>query len=183
MKGMMNMFAKDIDKRSREKMISFLRNHFRYYTMNSWNLLTSYANNVKINNLQLPNDLANKAYDFLCAECDDYNFDIRDRISEFMEETGYSAGFNGRSDGYIVLYDTKRENDRLYTIVNSIDDNDDFEDWSLDELRERTKLVEAFDKLCDDIRDIFIYYVENAQIETVTTMQPVKKTIAKIPDT
>ena len=176
------MFAKNVNKRSKAAMIQFLTVHFRYYTMNSWNRTTSYANNVKLNNLQLPENLDDKAYEFLSAECRDYYYDIDERINMFTRKTGYAAGFNGRSDGYIVLYDTKREDDGYKIIMSGIDEDTDFDDWSVDELRERTRLVEAFDKLCDDIRDIFIHYVKNAKIEYVTIMQPIHKTIAVIPE-
>lgn len=36
-----NKFAKKVDTRSRQAMAEFLTNHFRYYTMNSWNGSTS----------------------------------------------------------------------------------------------------------------------------------------------
>jgi len=42
------MFYKQVDKRYRETMRKFLRKHFRYNTMNSWNRSTSYANNIKL---------------------------------------------------------------------------------------------------------------------------------------
>lgn len=176
------MFFKKVNKSSRKEMIAFLRNHFRYYTMNSWNLSKSYANRVKLHDLQIPSEFIDKAYAFIEAECDDYDFDVADKINEFKVKTGYGAGFNGRSNGYIVLYDTKRENGCLHTITRGIDDNEDFEEWSIEELRERTRLVEAFDKLCDDIRDIFIDYVKSVKIETVTEMVPITKIVASIPD-
>jgi len=33
----------DATQATKEEMIAFLRDHFRYYTMNSWNRSTSYA--------------------------------------------------------------------------------------------------------------------------------------------
>lgn len=62
---MSDYFSKQIDTDSRQTMAEFLANHFRYYTMNSWNRLTSYANNVKIQNLSLSSEQASKAYDLL----------------------------------------------------------------------------------------------------------------------
>ncbi len=38
---------------TREAMIAYLRKHFRYYIMNSWNRSKSYARNVKVYNLGL----------------------------------------------------------------------------------------------------------------------------------
>lgn len=63
------MFFKEVDKNDRNAMIEFLSNHFRYYTMNSWNRLTSYANNVKIYNLPIDTEIHDKAYDFLSERC------------------------------------------------------------------------------------------------------------------
>ena len=51
---MSDYFSKQIDTDNRQAMAEFLANHFRYYTMNSWNRLTSYANNVKSKNSSLP---------------------------------------------------------------------------------------------------------------------------------
>lgn len=86
-------------------MIDYLSNHFRYHTMNSWNRSTSYAANVKIHNLKFKTkEGRNRAYDLLNTDgaMDDVNFILH----EFDESHDYQwqAGFNGRSGGYIVLY-------------------------------------------------------------------------------
>lgn len=173
------MFAQKVDMRSRANMINFLISHFRYYTMNPWNRLTSYANNIKLHNLPIPSELVNKAYDFISAECPDYSFAVNDRISDFTQKTGYTAGFNGRSAGYIVLYDTKLDDCRTI-LAHSIDDYEDFADWSIDEIRDRVKLIQSFDKLCDDILDIFLYYLKNTEIKTVRIMKPETRIIAEL---
>lgn len=49
----MRKFSQPIDLRSRREMTDYLRNHFRYSTMNSWNHATSYACNLKIYGLGL----------------------------------------------------------------------------------------------------------------------------------
>ena len=51
------MYHKQIDKRYKETLIKFLKNHFRYNTMNSWNRSTSYANNIKLHNIDKPDDV------------------------------------------------------------------------------------------------------------------------------
>ena len=48
------MYYKEIDKRYRETLEKFLKKHFRYNTMNSWNRSTSYANNIKLHNVDKP---------------------------------------------------------------------------------------------------------------------------------
>ena len=51
------MYYKEVDKRYKESMIKYLRKHFRYHTMNSWNKSTSYANNIKLYNIDKPKDI------------------------------------------------------------------------------------------------------------------------------
>lgn len=56
-------FAQKIDMRSRKKMTEYLKNHFRYFTANSWNRSTSYACNLKIYKLGLSREIENKLYE------------------------------------------------------------------------------------------------------------------------
>lgn len=97
-------FYKDVNKNSRKDMIAFLQNHFRYHLMNSWNQTTSYANNIKIQNLCIPENIKSAFYDMLSID------DIYDMaapvLSEFMYKYDgrYQIGRNGRSGGYLVLY-------------------------------------------------------------------------------
>lgn len=90
---------------TKEEMIDFLREHFRYHTMNSWNNATSYARNVKLHNLGLTRDQRDRAYDIIYAEgaYDEINAILHafDAAHEFR----YQMSFNGRSGGYIVLYE------------------------------------------------------------------------------
>lgn len=89
---------------TREEMVAFLRDHFRYDTMNSWNRSTSYARNVKIYNLGLTHEQEMRAHELLEVR------NTFDEINEIIHEFGadhdfrWQAGFNGRSSGYIVLY-------------------------------------------------------------------------------
>lgn len=177
------MFRKDINFNDRQEMINYLTNHFRYYTMNSWNRMTSYAQNIKLHNLNIPQELSNKAYDFIsCDSTDEYCWDVNDLINEFTAETGYSAGFNGRSGGYIVMYDTEL-NDRLERRVLSrgIDEYEDFGEWETEDLIKRTTLVQRFDKLCDDIRDLFLDYVARCEIKDIEVIHKETKRIAVLP--
>lgn len=176
--------------------------------MNSWNLSTAYANNVKVFNLALPKEIEDKAWDFVC---DDVESDLQNIISEliyeFREETGYDVGFNGRSGGYLVMYEAHKVLDehksycptcgqRNYQVATEgndkcsicgckrmnyskpiyrwatypgrsvgSDDPEFYEDFSMKQLKEEVKLVQRFDRLCDDIRDEFIYLLEHGEIE------------------
>jgi len=99
------MYYKEVDKRYKETMVKFLKNHFRYNTMSSWNKSTSYANNIKLHNVDKPEDVDNDTwYDMLSIT------KWQEKLSELLEDFGrrhewqWQAGINGRSGGYIVLY-------------------------------------------------------------------------------
>lgn len=147
---------------TRKEMVDFLKNHFRYNTANSWNQSTSYARNVKIYNLGFSEVLAGKALDLICEE--GFNELIAHQydplVEQFEEETtlDYTIGFNGRSDGYLVLYNKLNP-------LKSIDMGEDFEDLDDFEVGERYSLVKLFDKYCDYFVDVFKYVVEMSQLE------------------
>ena len=61
----MRKISQPIDLRSRCEMTDYLRNHFRYSTMNSWNHATSYACNLKIYRLGLDPEIESKLFDML----------------------------------------------------------------------------------------------------------------------
>lgn len=174
-----DMFSAKVDKRSRAAMVHFLSNHFRYYTANSWNRSTSYANNVKIHRLPIPAELQEMAYDIACGavRSPDFDFICEDEFRAFLDDTGYFAGFNGRSSGYIVMYDTKRKDDTNEIIALCgvpIDQNADFDDkdeWDIHRLRERVILVERFDQMCLNILNRFIELLKESKVETHTVVK------------
>lgn len=175
-----DMFSSKVDKRSRAAMVHFLENHFRYYTANSWNRSTSYANNVKIHNLPIPDDLKDLAYDIAFGSIQSPEFEeiCNEEISNFFEDTGYHAAFNGRSGGYLVMYDTQRKADTKEIVVlagRPIDQDEDFNDkdeWPIERLRERVILVERFDTMCMNILARFITLLQNSKVETRTYLVP-----------
>ena len=81
------MFTRNVAD-NRVSMINFLTKHFRYYTSNPWNRSTSYANNVKLQNLEIPDELREKAYDFIGLESPEYQYAIQELINDFRHETG-----------------------------------------------------------------------------------------------
>lgn len=159
-----------VDISSPKSMWTFLANHYKYYTMNSWNGLKSIANNVKLYNLNLEGDYCT-ALNFLFDESDvgDLQFLIQETCNEFdLSHPGYSVGFNGRSGGYLVLYSTDHNKSVLPDCVDNYDSYEDFKADCADygervsdylyELRTVTKVVRDFDKLCDDLRDLVNEY-------------------------
>lgn len=100
----MTIFSQNVDRNSHTAMRNFLWRHFRYNTMNSWNNSTSYAHNMKITHLGLESSIVDKLFDLIQTE--EFYEPIRNLISEFGTDHNYEwqAGFNGRSGGYLVLY-------------------------------------------------------------------------------
>lgn len=97
-------FYQKVDLRSRRKMIDFLCGHKRYDTMSSWNCSTSWANNLKVYNV-IPDELQDKVHEMM--ETEDFYYDINNVIAEYNRKNEYwlQAGFNGRSGGYLVMYE------------------------------------------------------------------------------
>jgi hypothetical protein len=151
-------YIKGIDITNDKQMFEFINNHFRYYTANSWNRGRSIAHNVKIYNLGLSGDHWT-ALTFL--QDDDY-FVVNMMVEDWeTEHRGYKVGFNGRSGGYLVLYNAAGGS----AIPDTLD-YDNYEDYKADmrdyygsvkanrnELRDFVKVVQDFDRLCDEIRD------------------------------
>ena len=102
-------YRTNIDICNDKQMFNFLKGHFRYDTMNSWNRLQSIANNVKIYNLKLDGD----CWVALSMLNKDNYFTVNMMIEDWEDEhPNYKVGFNGRSGGYLVLYN---KNDKKYS--------------------------------------------------------------------
>lgn len=144
----MRKFYQSVDLRSRKAMTDFLEHHFRCPTMNSWNGSYSYACNLKIYKLGLDQEIADKLYEML--DIPEFFYFQSDLVNDFAQKHDYvwQARFNGRNGGYLVLYQGDREH---YYPNRGTDDDADFEEWEMYELRERVKLVQEFDKLADDM--------------------------------
>lgn len=155
---------------TRREMVTYLKNHFRYNTANSWNQSTSYANNIKVYNLGLSDELEDRAYDLICENGFNELMDCQyyDLIEQFEEDVdGYTIGFNGRSGGYLVLYHKNYP-------FRSLDMHEDFEDFDDFEIKERYELVKLFDEYCNYFIDAFKYAVENVTIEEEEVVTKIK---------
>lgn len=218
------MFYKEVDKRYRNSMKDFLTKHTRYNTMNSWNRSTSYANNIKLHNIDKPADINEQTW-WELLEITQW----QERLSDLLEEFGrahnwlWQAGINGRSGGYVVLYrggikpsgyksycthcgqrnyqevpegqigicgrceakarvNFKETHMQVFTYPGKDTDmGEDFEDWSLSNLRARVELVQEFDKLTDAIVNDYIQLCQNNRIieeeilvpKTIKVLEPV----------
>lgn len=185
------MFTKIVDTNNRDEMITFLKNHFRYHTMNPWNNSTSYANNVKLYNLNIPEDKFNLAFEIITGEieCTDYQIQMNNILHQFTEDTGYIISTNGRSGGYLVMYDTEfNTNTGTHMVMpgRNIDMYENFEEWSDFELQERVHIVTQFDKACSELCqmliDILNTYVEHVEETTKTIVVTHRTLIAPKPE-
>lgn len=153
-------YKKGIDITNDKQMFNFLKNHFTYTTLGSWNRLYSIANNVKLYNLGLSGDWCNALSLLESGEYENLNW----MIQEWQEaHPGYEVYFNGRSSGYLILKD-KEYNGHI--LPESILDSDNYSDYknycrynfgsvraNRNELIMYTKLIQDFDKLCDELRN------------------------------
>ncbi len=155
------MFYKTgIDITNDKQMFDFLKEHFRYATLNGWNHLYSIANNVKLYKLGLTGDWCTALRLLYENDYETVKFMIEDWE---REHPGYRVFFNGRSNGYLVLYNNDSNDDVLPHSITDNDDYSQYKEWcryygytvkeNRFELQMFTKLVRDFDKLCDELRD------------------------------
>lgn len=154
------MFYKTgVDITNDKQMFNFLKNHFEYYIMNSWNRVCSIANNVKLYRLNLTGDWT-VAQNLL--DSGEYET-IHELIYDWMHShPGYEVRFNGRSGGYLVLCYTNKRGHVLPEEILECDNYDEYKRYCKEycgsvkvnrsELVFYTKLVQDFDKLCDTLR-------------------------------
>lgn len=174
-------YQKGIDITNDKQMFNFLKNHFEYNTMNPWNGCSSIANNVKLYKLRLSGDWTTALNLLETGGYDEVNW----MIQEWQREhNGFEVGFNGRSGGYLVLY----EDDNCGNVLpEDFVDCEDYEEYkrycklyygsvkaNRDNLVFYTKLVQDFDKLCDAIRE-YVDYLSNLKFEVIEMKESVDK--------
>lgn len=168
-------FSRDI-KYDSASCRNFLDLHTRCFIDMSANI-TTYANDVRVSRLGLNLVQEAKARQFVEAECKEYEKALSDLLSTFREITGYSVGFFGENRSYLGLYYCAPIKDHK---IHALDHNEDFLLWEVGPLVERVRLVQFFDKLCDEIRDIFIWYSEHTEIVDVEEIITIHKMVAEL---
>lgn len=153
-------YKKGIDITKDKEMFNFIKEHFTYYTLNSWNGLTSIANKVKLYNLGLSGDWSVALNLLDNGEYETVNELIRDWE---REHPSYTVGFNGRSGGYLVLGNKHNNYSVIPDTIFECVDYDEYKRYcrefygavknNRDELVETVRLIQDFDRLCDSLRD------------------------------
>ena len=88
------------EKMNDQEKFDYIKNHFRYNTMSSWNRVTSFANNVKIHNLGFTKEQQDKYYTIFCnpnfSEIDAQSLydNIDELIYKFQEEYNFNFCLN-----------------------------------------------------------------------------------------
>ncbi len=163
----MNFFNQTLKIKTLEDEFNYIKNHFKYWTMNSWNGLVSIANNVKIYNLGLTAAQLDKAYDLL--DCKNFY----DDINLLIYDSELQVTFNGKSSGYLVLHNFENNGCAVspwywdYENFNKLYPDYDHETIE-DIINYDFELVRDFDILCDELRERLIYQIENSEIKTET---------------
>lgn len=150
--------VKGINKGHSKEVFNYLKNHYRYDTMNSWNEEKSIAHNVKLYNLELEGDCG-----VAQEKLERYAYEAVNEKLDLWEDKhpGYSVGFNGRSGGYLVLYSSNAHS-RIPAWLSDNEDYDHYKVWCKEyqggvcyndyQLKSFYNTVRSFDELCDEIR-------------------------------
>lgn len=160
---------------TREEMIEFLTGHYRYHTMNSWNNARSYARNVKVHSLpDLTSEQREKCYALL--DCENVYDQINYPLHEFdRAHPGWTTGYNGRSSGYIVLYQTDGGRPPRVYPGRGTDGDTDFSDWENEDLEARVALVKDFDDAVDAVIAEFVATADAMQVVEDTVVRYERK--------
>lgn len=182
------VFFTGLKEKTLEQKFQYIKNHYVYNVMNSWNRLQSIANNIKIYNLELTNEQIDKFFELISIDEELLYANLQFLIEDFEDITNTNIFFNGRSNGYLVIVPKfDQYNKRMNILDLFFDDNiydydtlKEFKKESLDtaygkdnedinnNLEECYYLLKSFDLLCDLLREELIYMLNNAKIKEKT---------------
>ena len=178
-------YYKGLTERTIEQKYQYIKTHFQYDIMNSWNKLKSFANNVKIYKMGLTNEQQNKFFELMQIDSDFLYYESICIIEEFEKLTNTQVYFNGRSGGYMVIvpdFNICKRNEHLlnyynlenikycdnykeFKIEQSINSYFSYKDSYKGDIDNVYYILKAFDKLCDILRNELIYILDNYTIE------------------
>lgn len=179
------IFFTGLEEKTLESKFEYIKEHFTYDILNSWNRLDSIANKVKVWDLKLTREQVDKFFELLDVDEDCIYANLRFTIEDFEDITDTEVFFNGRSCGYLVLV-PKFEKYKKHMNILDLFFNDniyeyetlkEFKKDSLDVSYGKTNtdinenleqcyyLLKSFDLLCDLLREELIYILEKAEIK------------------
>lgn len=184
-------FFEGLKEKTLEQKYQYLKNHFQYDIMNSWNNLKSIANNVKIYNLGLTSEQQNNFFEINEADDNFLYYETIEIIKEFEKLTNTQVYFNGRSGGYMVIvpdFETTKRNEHIFEWLGVADIQyfNTYKEFKQEqnkynggcyyqslptnysrkeEIEHAYYYIKAFDKLCDILRSELIYILDNFKIE------------------
>ena len=168
--------------RGRKAMIRYLAGHARYHTMNGWNQATSYAHCIKVDRLGLDSQTIGACLEML--EVSEAFAGFNRTLEEFgrRHQWRWQIGQNGRSGGYLVLYQggTGRDGHAFCWPGKNLDMNADFSQWETAALRLRTDLVWDFDRTCRQAAAAFVEFARTHKTKTKEIMAPQRIKIAVV---
>lgn len=185
-----NLYYTGLKERTLESKFDYIKEHFTYDIMNSWNALESIANKVKIYDLNLTSKQIDKFFELVDIDSSYIYDSLAFTIEDFESLTNTDIFFNGRNGGYLVIVPKFKHYKKNMNLLDLFfDDNiydyetlKEFKKESLDsaygksnedinnELEECYYLLKSFDLLCDLLRAELIYILDNANIKEETEL-------------
>lgn len=96
----MKRYYEPVGFSSRSKMTDFLKHHFCYFTMNSWNRSELYACNLKIYRLWLECEIKNKL--FILIQYQEFFDALKELLQDFAVAYQFTVGQNPCSDWSLI---------------------------------------------------------------------------------
>lgn len=179
------VFFTGLKEKTLEQKFQYIKNHYVYNVMNSWNRLQSIANNIKIYNLELTNEQIDKFFELISIDEELLYANLQFSIEDFEDITDTEVFFNGRSCGYLVLVPKFEKYKKHMNILDLFFDDNIYEYETLREFKKDSLdvsygktnadinenleqcyyLLKSFDLLCDLLREELIYILEKAEIK------------------
>lgn len=184
--------GKKPDIRSRKSMEAFLKDHDRYIASGSKDEPTSYANKIDLGKTKDP-----KAFDDITVSalaekvasgeyrCDDWDAKVITMLQTFADTHGFMPGFAGANAEYLVLRKAEKDDASGHLIVYpnaSFDKDIDYAELTMPELKERAKLIIAFDSLCENIKTEFAKTIINGNLFEIPINRKKKERVFSLSD-
>ena len=166
----MRRFFQRVDLRLRGAMVRFLRTHPRYWAGGPRQRVGSYANCVRLQELGLTGLQIKRGLRML--ECEGVFDAIHTVIERWCRRHRWrwQVAFHGRAGGYLVLH--RVGIGRRTSCGHGVDDSEDFEKWDIERIRRRVRLVQDFDRLCDEVVRTLVAFCDDYEVIDTDILAP-----------